>query len=164
MQIEVSRWELIMAWSCSLFHTSVTLHFGKGLTKRMETTCTEGVKPMQIFPFSSCVLVAKQQHFNCDWYKQLGFNGNLSRRFKPSFYWSNLQLVGWLLALLFIGRERMETKQTFFFLCPVCSSRTCSGVCFSICIPYSEINKSGIKVKSANPNWSTAPASPPITF
>lgn len=54
--------------------------------QRMETMRAEGVKPIQIFPFSSCALVAKQQHFNCDWYKQLGFNGNLSHRFKPSFY------------------------------------------------------------------------------
>lgn len=116
-QIEVCRWEFIMSWSCSLFYTLATLYFGKGLTERVETTCTEGVKPMQIFPLSSCALVAKQ-HFNCDWYKQLGFNGNLSCRFKPSFYWCNLQLAGWLLALLFIGREGKETKQigVFFLL------------------------------------------------
>lgn len=119
-QIEVSRWELIMAWSCSLFYTSVTLHFGKGLTKRVQTACTEGVKPMQIFPFSSYVLVAKQQHFNCDWYKQLGFNGNLSLKFKPSFYWCNLQLAEWLLALLFTWRERKETKYIFIFFLLSC--------------------------------------------
>lgn len=149
MQIEASRWEFIMAWSCSLFYTLVTLYFGKGLTKRMATARMEGVKPMQIFTFSSCALVAKQQHFNCDWYKQLGFNGNLSSKFKPSFYWCNLQLARWLLALLFIGRQRKERKQIGGFLsCPVCSSRTCSGVCFSISFPYSDINKLGIKMKS----------------
>lgn len=92
------------------FYTLVTSYVGKGLAKCMGTACTEGVKPMHFFPFSSCALVAKQQHFNCDWYKQLGCNGNLSHRFKPSFYCCNLQL-GWLLALLLFGRERKETKQ-----------------------------------------------------
>jgi len=159
-----------MAWSCSLSYTSVTLYFGKGLTKCMETVCTEGVKPMQIFPFSSCALVAKQQHFNCDWYKQLGFNGNLSCRFKPSFYWCNLQLSGWLLVLLleevlfWKKGNKTDWCGLFFFVCPVCNSGTCSGVCFSICFPCSEINKLGIKMESANPNQSTAPASPCITF
>lgn len=148
-----------MAWSCSLFYTLVTLYFGKGLTKRMETACTEGVKPMRIFPFSSCALVAKQQHFNCDWYKQLGFNGNLSRRFKPSFYWCNLQLAGFV--TYWERKKGNKTDWCFFFPCPVCSSTTCSGVCFSICFPHSEINKLGIKIKSANPNQSTVPASPP---
>lgn len=107
-----------------------------------------GVKPMQIFPFSSCALVAKQQHFNCDWYKQLGFNGNLSCRFKPSFYWCNL-LGGCWLCYLLRERERKQNRSVDLFSCPVCRSRTLSGVCFSICFSYREINKLGIKMKSS---------------
>lgn len=137
-----------MAWSCSLFYTLVTLSFGKGLPKRTETMREEGVKPMQIFPFSSCALVAKQQHFNCDWYKQLGFNGNLSCRFKPSFYWCNL-LGGCWLCYLLRERERKQNRSVDLFSRPVCRSRTLSGVCFSICFSYREINKLGIKMKSS---------------
>lgn len=117
-QIGGSRWEFIMAWSCSLFYTLVTLSFGKGLPKRMETMRAEGVKPIQIFPFSSCALVAKQQHFNCDWYKQLGFNGNLSPRFKPSFYWCNL-LGGCWLCYLLREKERKQNRSVDLFSCPV---------------------------------------------
>lgn len=152
-----------MAWSCSLFYTLVTSSFGKGLPKRMETVRAEGVKPMQIFPFSSCALVAKQQHFNCDWYKQLGFNGNLSRRFKPSFYWCNLLGGCWLCHLL-REKERKQNSSVDLFSCPVCRSRTCSGVCFSISFPYKKINKLGAKMKSLSPNQYRAPPPPVFTF
>lgn len=152
-----------MAWSCSLFYTLVTLSFGKGLPRRMETVCAERVKPIQIFPFSSCALVAKQQHFNCDWYKQLGFNGNLSCRFKPSFYWCNLPGACWLCYLLG-EKERKQNRSVDLFSCPVCSSRTLSGVCFSICFPYREIIKLGTKKKSLSPNQYPAPPSPLIPF
>lgn len=147
-----------MAWSCSLFYTLVTFSFGKGLPM-----CAEGVKPIQISPFSSCALVAKQQHFNCDWYKQLGFSGNLARRFKPSFYWCNLFGGCWLCYLL-REKERKQNRSVDLLSCPVCRSRTLSGVCFSICFPYREINKLGIKGKSLSPNQCTAPTSPLIPF
>lgn len=152
-----------MAWSCSLFYTLVTLSFGKGLPKRMETVCVEGVKPIRIFPFSSCALVAKQQHFNCDWYKQLGFNCNLSCRFKPSFYWCNLLGACWLCYLL-REKERKQNLSMDLLSCSVRRSRTLSRVYFSICFPYREIIKLGIKTKSLSPNQYTAPTSPLISF
>lgn len=73
-----------------------------------------------------------------------------------------MQLARWLLALLFTERERKETVD--LFSCPVCKSRTLSGVCFSICFSYREINKLGIKMKSLSLNQHTAPPPPLITF
>lgn len=61
-------------------------------------------------------------------------------------------------------KKRKQNRSVDLFSCPVCRSRTLSGVCFSICFPYREINISGIKLKSLGPNQYTAPPPPLITF
>lgn len=44
-------------------------------------------------------------------------------------------------------KERKQNRSVDLFFCPICRSSTLSGVCFSICFPYREINKLGIKIQ-----------------
>lgn len=73
----------------------------------------------------------------------------------------------WVVAGFVIYWERKKGSkidQWTCFLVQSGKSRTLSGVCFSICFPYREINKLGIKLKSLSLNQYTAPPPPHITF
>lgn len=72
----------------------------------------------------------------------------------------------WVVAGFVIHWERKKGNKTdwwgFFLVHSVVQGLALEFV--SPCFPHSEMNKLGKKMESANPNQSTAPASPCITF
>lgn len=149
----------------SLIYTLVTLYFGKGLTKHMEIMCRRGLNPCRSF-HSQAVLLLPNNNISIvigtnSWVSMAICHKGLSSVFTDT---TCDLLGGYWLCYLLGEKERKQNALVGFLSHLVCSSRTCPGVCFSLCFAYSEINKSGIKMKSADPNQTTVPISLCITI
>lgn len=148
-----------MAWSCSLFYTLVTLSFGKGLPNAWRPCVRRGLNPSRSF-HSQAVLLLPNNNISIvigtnSWVSMAICPVGLSPVFTDATCW---------LCYLLREKERKQNRAVDLFFCPIWRSSTLSGVCFSICFPYREINKLGIKMKSLSPNQYTTPTSPLITF